>query len=84
MASTIRNTDYWVQVGRVTLSIDTSLPALSSSLPYQMRMDIPVGTTGTVGFYNEGFWGFNVDATKRYIVGIYIRDEYSGDVNCYF
>ena len=47
-------------------------------------MDIPVGTTGTVGFYNDGFWGFNVDATKRYIASMYMRGDYSGNVNCYF
>ncbi|KAJ9149234.1 Alpha-L-arabinofuranosidase A [Pleurostoma richardsiae] len=34
-------------------------------------------------FYNEGFWGFHVDSTKRYIASLYIRGNYSGLVNCY-
>ncbi|KGO52137.1 Glycoside hydrolase, superfamily [Penicillium expansum] len=83
-ASLARNMDYWNPVGGVTLAIDQSSPALSSSLPYQMRMDIPAGTTGTVGFYNEGFWGFDVDSTKQYIASFYMRGNYSGAVNCYF
>lgn len=49
-----------------------------------MRMDVPAGTTGTVGFYNEGFWGFNVDATKRYVASFYMRGSYNGTVDCYF
>ncbi|KAF4169622.1 hypothetical protein CNMCM6936_006781 [Aspergillus lentulus] len=83
-ASLAGTTDYWHPVGRVSLAIDTSSPAISSSLPYQMRMDVPAGTTGTVGFYNEGFWGFDVDATKRYIASLYMRGNYSGTIDCYF
>ncbi|PCH08102.1 Glycoside hydrolase, superfamily [Penicillium occitanis (nom. inval.)] len=83
-ASLARNTDYWHPVGGVSLAIDTSSPILSPSLPYQMRMDVPAGTTGTVGFYNEGFWGFNVDATKRYVASFYMRGNYNGTVDCYF
>jgi alpha-N-arabinofuranosidase len=83
-ASLARNTDYWHPVGGVSLAIDTSSPAISSSLPYQMRMDVPAGTTGTVGFYNEGFWGFDVDATKRYIASLYMRGNYSGTIDCSF
>ncbi|KAL2852112.1 glycoside hydrolase superfamily [Aspergillus pseudoustus] len=85
VASLDRNTDYWHPVGEgVTLEIDTSSPALSSSLPYQMRVDVPAGTTGRVGFYNDGFWGFNVDATQEYIASLYMRGEYSGTVETYF
>jgi len=82
-ASLVRNTEFWHPVGGVSLSVDMSSPTLSSSLPYHMRMDIPTGTTGEVGFYNEGFWGFHVDSTKRYIASLYIRGNYSGLVNCY-
>ncbi|KAH7194913.1 glycoside hydrolase superfamily [Fusarium oxysporum] len=84
VASLDRNTDFWHPVGGVTLSIDDSKPALSSSLPYHLRMDVPKGATGKVGFYNEGFWGFNVDATKRYIASLHIRGDYSGSVEVYF
>lgn len=84
VATLDRNTGYWHAFGGASLSIDTSSPALSSALPYHMRMDIPAGTTGTVGFYNDGFWGFNVDAAKRYIASMYMRGNYSGPVECYF
>ena len=47
-------------------------------------MQVPAGNTGTVGFYNEGFWGFNVDSAKRYIASMYVRGNYSGNVTCYF
>ncbi|KAE8167620.1 glycoside hydrolase superfamily [Aspergillus tamarii] len=79
-----RNTDYWHPIGRVSLAIDRSSPVLSSSLPYQLRMDVPAGTTGTVGFYNEGFWGFDVDASKDYIASLYMRGNYSGTIDCFF
>lgn len=84
VASTARNTDYWHPIGGVTLAIDTSSPALSASLHYQMRMDAPIGTTCTVGFYNDGFRSFNVDDSKRYIASMYMRGAYSGDVDCSF
>ncbi|KAL2670099.1 hypothetical protein Neosp_014980 [[Neocosmospora] mangrovei] len=83
-ASYDRNTDFWHPVGGVNLSIDQSEPRLSSSLGYHLRMDIPEGTTGTVGFYNDGFWGFSVDAAKRYIASMYVRGDYNGEVECYF
>ncbi|KAM0553146.1 hypothetical protein ACHAPJ_007433 [Fusarium lateritium] len=84
VASLDRNTDFWHPVGGVTLSVDDSKPLLSSSLPYHLRMDVPKGATGKVGFYNEGFWGFNVDAAKRYIASLQIRGDYKGDVEVYF
>ncbi|CAK7235454.1 hypothetical protein SBRCBS47491_009299 [Sporothrix bragantina] len=84
VATLDRTTDYWTAVNGVTLAIDTSTPAVSTSLPYQMRMDVPTDTTDAVGFYNEGFWGFNIDSTKRYITSFYLRGTYHGVVNCYF
>ncbi|KAL2830818.1 glycoside hydrolase superfamily [Aspergillus cavernicola] len=83
-ASLVRNMDHWNHVGEVSLSIDTASPSLSSGLPYQMRMDVPAGTTGPVGFYNEGFGGFNVNASQTYIARLYMRGDYSGDISCYF
>ncbi|KAH7128866.1 glycoside hydrolase superfamily [Dactylonectria macrodidyma] len=79
-----RNTDFWHPVGGVSLSIDQSSPVLSSSLQYHLKMDVPAGTKGTVGFYNDGFWGFHVDAAKRYIASMYVRGDYNGEVECYF
>ncbi|KAG5785804.1 hypothetical protein H9Q73_000531 [Fusarium xylarioides] len=84
VASLDRTLDFWHPVGGVTLSVDDSKPALSSSLPYHLRMDVPKGATGKVGFYNDGFWGFNVDATERYIASLHIRGDYNGLVEVYF
>ncbi|KAI6784837.1 uncharacterized protein J7T54_007931 [Emericellopsis cladophorae] len=53
-------------------------------LMYQMRMDVPEGTTGPVGFYNDGFWGFHVDASKEYAASFYLRCDYGGGVECFF
>lgn len=85
LASTARNTDYWNPIGGVRLSIDnTASPPLSSSLPYHMAMTVPKETVGTVGFYNDGFWGFDVDSTKRYIASFYMRGDYAGEAKFYF
>ncbi|KAF5594583.1 glycoside hydrolase superfamily [Fusarium subglutinans] len=70
--------DFWHLVGGVTLSVDDLKPVLSSSLPYYLRIDVPKGATGKVGFYNNGFWGFDVDATERYISSLQIRGDYNG------
>lgn len=83
-ASTIRNTNFWHPVGNVNLSVDTFSPALSTSLPYHMRVDVPSDAHGTVGFYNEGFWGFYVDSRKQYNVSLYMRGDYRGNVECHF
>ncbi|KAM5345075.1 hypothetical protein ACJ41O_010937 [Fusarium nematophilum] len=76
-------TDFWHPVGGVKLSIDKSGP-LSSSLPNHLRLEVPEGAKGPVGFYNDGFWGFNVDASKRYIASLYVKGDYSGDIKTYF
>ncbi len=49
-----------------------------------MRVDIPAGTEGPVGFYNDGFWGFHVDASKRYAASLNIRGEYNGEASASF
>ncbi|OJJ45936.1 hypothetical protein ASPZODRAFT_160113 [Penicilliopsis zonata CBS 506.65] len=79
-----RTTDFWTEVGGVTLSVDTETTPLSSSLPAQLRMEVPEDTTTAVGFYNDGFWGFDVDASQRYIASMYVYGNYTGDVTCYF
>lgn len=83
-ASFDRNTDFWHPVGDVKLFIDTTGPALSNALTYQMRMDVPKNTKGPVGFYNDGFWGFNVDASKLYSTSLYLRGDYKGPIEGYF
>lgn len=83
-ASTVKTLDYWHAIGPVTLALDTSTPALSSALPDQMKVTVPFGTTGQVGFYNDGFWGFNVTTLTRYAANFYLRGTYTGNVVCSF
>ncbi|KAH7409317.1 glycoside hydrolase superfamily [Cadophora sp. MPI-SDFR-AT-0126] len=83
-ASTVRTTDFWHPIGNVQLSVEKSSPALSPSLTYNLRIDVPSGTTGQIGFYNDGFWGFNVDAAKRYAASFSIKGAYAGDVTVGF
>lgn len=83
-ASTVRTTDFWHPIGNVQLSVEQSSPALSPSLTYDLRIDVPSGTTGPIGFYNDGFWGFDVDATKRYAASFSIKGAYNGGVTVGF
>lgn len=83
-ASLTRTTDYWHAIGDVTLAVEKSSPALSDYLTYDLRMDIPAGTTGQVGFYNDGFWEFDVDASKDYAASFSVKGAYTGDVTVGF
>jgi len=80
----VRTTDFWHPIGNVQLSVEQSNPALSTSLTYDLRIDVPAGTTGQVGFYNDGFWGFHVDAAKRYAASFSIKGAYTGGVTVGF
>ena len=64
--------------------MDESAPALSSSLPAHMRVDVPTGSTGSVGFYNEGFWGMKVTRSSQYTASFYLRGAYTGKIICGF
>jgi len=64
--------------------VEPSSPALSPSLTYDLRIDVPSGTTGPIGFYNDGFWGFDVDAAKRYAASFSIKGAYNGGVTVGF
>lgn len=77
-ASLVRTTDFWHPIGNVQLSVQLSNPPLSGSLTYDMQINVPAGTTGQIGFYNDGFWGFHVDAAKRYAASFSIKGAYSG------
>lgn len=83
-ASLIRTTDFWNPIGNVRLSVEESAPVLSPQLPWSMRIDIPAGTNGTVGISNEGFWGFNVDASKKYAASFQLSGLYNGRVEAAF
>ncbi|KAH6643512.1 glycoside hydrolase superfamily [Boeremia exigua] len=83
-ASLTRTTDHWHAIGNVSLSVDQSTPVLSPQLPWSMRIDVPAGTTGTVGISNDGFWGFSVDPAKRYATSLRLRGAYTGSIRASF
>ncbi|PVF96113.1 glycoside hydrolase [Serendipita vermifera] len=58
-------------IGGVTLHIDKN-NSLSAALPNVLRIDVPAGTRGEVGFLNEGFWGINVEP-QRYEASFYTK-----------
>lgn len=49
-----------------------------------MRIDTPMGTTSQIGFYNDGFWGFHVDAAKCYAASFSIKGAYNGSMTVGF
>ncbi|KAF2169509.1 glycoside hydrolase family 51 protein [Zasmidium cellare ATCC 36951] len=78
-------TRYWSAVGSgVSFNIDSSTPKLSSALASHMKVSVPRGATGQVGFCNDGYYGFSVDSTKRYIADFYFRGTYTGNMTTYF
>ncbi|ODM17091.1 putative alpha-N-arabinofuranosidase A [Aspergillus cristatus] len=52
----------WASVGDATISVDAENP-LTSAIPHSLKLDVPEGTTGQVGFTNEGYWGIPVDGS---------------------
>ena len=49
-----------------------------------MRVDADQNANGLTGFWNEGFWGFNVTVATTYTVSFYLRGSYSGDLQTSF
>ena len=66
-------------VGGVTISQDTSNP-LSSAINSSLKVSVPSGTTGWVGFANTGYLGVPVIETT-YQTYFWIKGDYSGTIN---
>ena len=77
-----QNLDYWASIGSASISLDNSTPLLTDALPYQMQVAVPSGATGSAGFYNTGFWGFNITTATRYSAAFWLRGSYSGQIVC--
>lgn len=60
------------------LAVDSDNP-LSDAIPYSLAVSVPEGTSGQVGFSNEGYWGITVN-TDVYTSFFWIKGDYSGDV----
>lgn len=49
------NLDYWYSIGGAELSLSNLSKPLSSALPTCMTVNVPKGSKGDVGFWNEGW-----------------------------
>ncbi|OAX84665.1 hypothetical protein ACJ72_00957 [Emergomyces africanus] len=65
-------------VGDVTLSVDSCNP-LSSAIPHSLKISVPEGASGDVGFFNEGYWGIPV-SSELYTSAFFMKGPYSGVV----
>ncbi|KAK2804244.1 hypothetical protein FQN51_002333 [Onygenales sp. PD_10] len=68
----------YAPVGGVSLSIDTNNP-LSAAIPRTLKISVPPGSSGDVGFSNEGYWGIPVNP-EIYTSSFYIKGDYIGRV----
>ncbi|KAK2764246.1 hypothetical protein FQN54_008938 [Arachnomyces sp. PD_36] len=68
----------WVGTQNSTIAIDQENP-LTSAIPRTLRLDVPSGATGPIGFTNAGYWGIPVDGKPCKVV-FWIKGEYFGDV----
>lgn len=68
----------WADVGDAMISVDSDNP-LTSAIPHTLRLNVPNGATGQVGFTNEGYWGIPVDGStfQNYF---WIKGEFSNNV----
>ncbi|PGH34989.1 alpha-N-arabinofuranosidase [[Emmonsia] crescens] len=63
-------------VGDVALSVDSCIH-LSSAIPHSLKISIPEGASGDVGFFNEGYWGIPVNS-ETYTSAFFMKGSYSG------
>src|ERR1039457_2828757 len=82
--STIRSLQFWHTRGDDVLTLDNEAPLLSNALPWHMRVDVGSGATGLVGFWNEGWAGYNITTTTRYAASFHMRGTYSGTITAAF
>jgi alpha-N-arabinofuranosidase len=68
----------YAAVGGVTLSVDTANP-LSTAIKSSLKVSVPSGTDGHVGFSNSGYLGVPVNA-DTYANYFWMKGAYSGDV----
>ncbi|KAI9929767.1 hypothetical protein ASPWEDRAFT_155983 [Aspergillus wentii DTO 134E9] len=72
------NTTSWASVGDATIAVDTNNP-LTSAIPRTLRLDVPKGSSGQVGFSNEGYWGIPVDGST-YQSEFWIKGDFNNNV----
>ena len=66
-----------VSVGDATIAMDTENP-LTDAITKTLRVDVPQGATGPVGFTNAGYGGIPVDGSN-FQSYFWIKGDFSGD-----
>ncbi|KAM5542492.1 hypothetical protein V8D89_003951 [Ganoderma adspersum] len=63
----------WSALNGAQLTVIADPVPVSNSLPNSLQFSIPTGSSGDVGFSNEGFWGIKVDSSWTYKASFYYR-----------
>lgn len=65
-------------IGDATLAVDTENP-LSTAITRSLKVSVPEGASGEVGFSNAGYWGIPVNEDE-YWNSFYIKGDYTGPI----
>ncbi|KAG1802221.1 glycoside hydrolase family 51 protein, partial [Suillus plorans] len=63
----------WAPINGTSINVIADPIPLSGALPNSLELTIPSGSSGQVGFGNEGYWGINVNASWTYNASFYYR-----------
>lgn len=69
----------YATIGGVALSIDSSTP-LSNAIPKTLKVAVPSGASGQVGFSNSGYLGVPVSG-GNYSSFFWVKGLYTGEIN---
>ncbi|PIL27574.1 hypothetical protein GSI_10725 [Ganoderma sinense ZZ0214-1] len=63
----------WHALSNAQLTVIADSRPVSNSLLNSLQFTVPSGSSGAVGFTNEGFWGIKVDSSWTYKASFYYR-----------
>ncbi|KAI1785451.1 glycoside hydrolase family 51 protein [Ganoderma leucocontextum] len=63
----------WHALSNAQLTVIADSHPVSNSLPNSLQFSVPSGSSGGVGFTNEGFWGIKVDSSWTYKASFFYR-----------
>nr|6ZPS_AAA Chain AAA, MgGH51 [Meripilus giganteus]6ZPV_AAA Chain AAA, MgGH51 [Meripilus giganteus]6ZPW_AAA Chain AAA, MgGH51 [Meripilus giganteus]6ZPX_AAA Chain AAA, MgGH51 [Meripilus giganteus]6ZPY_AAA Chain AAA, MgGH51 [Meripilus giganteus]6ZPZ_AAA Chain AAA, MgGH51 [Meripilus giganteus]6ZQ0_AAA Chain AAA, MgGH51 [Meripilus giganteus]6ZQ1_AAA Chain AAA, MgGH51 [Meripilus giganteus] len=63
----------WHPISNAKLAVIQDPSPVSNALPNSLQFSVPSGSSGRVGFTNEGFWGIKVDSTWTYKASLFFR-----------
>ncbi|KAI0635237.1 glycoside hydrolase family 51 protein [Trametes polyzona] len=63
----------WHPINNAKLAVISDPSPVSNALPNSLQFSVPSGSSGRVGFTNEGFWGIKVDKSWTYKASLFFR-----------